>query len=52
MKRKEKDPLDELHKIRKEIYQETKHMTASEYVKYIRKEAAKYIKPSKDRKTA
>ena len=52
MKRKEKDPLAELHKIRKEIYKETKQMSASEYVKYIRKEAAKYKKSLKNKKTA
>lgn len=52
MKKKDKDPLAELHKIRKEIYEETKHMTASEYVKYIRKEAEKFKKLIKNKKTA
>ena len=52
MRKKEKDPLKELHKIRKEIYEETKKMSASEYVKYIQKEAAKYKKILKSRKTA
>lgn len=51
MKKKQKDPLTELHKIRKEIYKETKQMSASEYVKYIRKEAAKY-RSLKNKKTA
>ena len=52
MRRKEKDPLTELHKIRREIYQETKQMSASEYVKYIRKEATRYKKSLKNKKTA
>lgn len=52
MKKKVKDPLAELHKIRKEIYEETKKMSPSEYVKYIRKEAEKYKKSQKHRKTA
>ena len=52
MKKKEKNPLVELHKIRKEIYEETKHMSASEYVKYIRKEAEKLKKSLKNKKSA
>ncbi len=52
MRKKEQDPLAELHKIRKEIYNETKHLSAAEYVKYIRKEAEKYKKSSKKKKTA
>jgi len=52
MKRKEKDPLKELHKIRKEIYEETKKMSPAEYVRYIRKEAEKYKKSLKHKKTA
>ncbi|MBI2996172.1 MAG: hypothetical protein HYY52_05635 [Candidatus Melainabacteria bacterium] len=51
MKRKEKDPLEELHKIRRKIYEETKKMSASEYVKYIREEAAK-LKKQVSKKTA
>jgi len=51
MKKKQKDPLAELHKIRKEIYKKTKKMSASEYVKYIRKEAAKH-RSLKNKKTA
>ena len=52
MRKTEKDPLAELHKIRKEIYEETKHMSASEYIKYIRKEAAKLQKSLKNKKSA
>lgn len=36
MKKKEKDPLEELHKIRKQIYKETKNMSPSQYIAYIR----------------
>ena len=50
MKKKERDPLAELHKIRKEIYEETKHMSATEYVEHTRKrfETIKelFIKPN------
>ena len=52
MKKKERDPLAELHKIRKEIYKETKQMSASEYVKYIRKEAENCRRLKKNKKTA
>ena len=52
MRKKQKDPLTELHKIRNEIYKETKQMSGSEYIKYIRKEAEKYKKSLKNKKTA
>ena len=52
MKKNKRDPLAELHRIRKEIYKKTKNMSASEYVNYIRKEAEKYKKLLKSKKTA
>ena len=46
------DPLEELHRIREKMYEETKHMTAKEHVEYIRKEAAKFKRRMKNKKTA
>lgn len=53
----EPDPMKEIHRIREKNYHETKHMTASQYVKHIEEKAAevealrKKIKPSKDIET-
>jgi hypothetical protein len=36
---RESESMKELHKIREEIYEETKHMTVAEKIAYINKEA-------------
>ena len=39
MKMKEPKTMQELHKIREELYNETKHLSLKEKVEYIHKEA-------------
>ena len=49
MKQKKKniDPLQELHAIREQNYKETKNMSPSEYISHIRKKASKVSKSLK-----
>ena len=43
-KKKNTDPLQELHAIREQNYKETKNMSPSEYISCIRKKASKVSK--------
>ncbi len=40
-KNNENDPLKELHEIREKNYEETKHMTAKEYVEHVKRKFEK-----------
>ena len=50
----EPEPMIQVHKIRKKMYEETKHMSHDEYLKYIEQKASHVdllmseIKPAKD----
>ncbi len=45
--KKNTDSLQELHAIREQNYKETKNMSPSEYISYIRKKASKVSKSLK-----
>lgn len=42
--KKELEGMKQVHKIRKDMYEETKHMGPSEFLKYIKKRSAKVDK--------
>ena len=43
-KRLEPRPMRELHRIREEIYEETKHLSGEEWLAYFHEQAADYIR--------
>ncbi len=53
----EPEPMTQIHKIRRNMYEETKHMSHDEYLKYIEQKASHVdslmseIKPAKDLET-